>query len=126
MEFLQAIGLLMLFGYYTYIINHALVQIKKNNELKKPRNGSYIGVLGSQIWYKDGQVHRENGPAVINIDGVYYYINNKIHRVDGPAAIYKNGTKFYYLWGEQFSKEEWFNKLTIAQQEHLIWNIDQF
>jgi antitoxin component YwqK of YwqJK toxin-antitoxin module len=60
---------------------------------------------------KDGEFHREDGPAYIrynengNIKYKSYFSNNKLHREDGPASIqyYENGNiqcEYYYLNGK--------------------------
>jgi antitoxin component YwqK of YwqJK toxin-antitoxin module len=64
---------------------------------------------------KDGEFHREDGPAYIrynengNIDLEDYYLNGKTHREDGPASIsyYNNGNiqcEYYYLNGKGYRK----------------------
>ena len=53
----------------------------------------------STKWFNlEGQLHREDGPAVEYTDGGReYYINDKIHREDGPAVEHANGDKWYYI-----------------------------
>jgi hypothetical protein len=59
-----------------------------------------------ETWYKDGKLHREDGPSYIsyNLDGnkryVEWYKDDKFHREDGPAQIryYIDGTKSYEYW----------------------------
>jgi hypothetical protein len=53
-------------------------------------------------WYNlEGKYHREDGPAVEDVNGYKaYYINDKRHRVDGPAVEYANGYKYYYINGK--------------------------
>jgi hypothetical protein len=65
----------------------------------------------SVIYYKDGNLHRVDGPAIIYSDGSHslgcegtqsfrtqiWCQNDKKHRVDGPAIIYSDGTKHWYL-----------------------------
>ena len=46
-------------------------------------------------WYKNGMLHRENGPAMItkNSDKTTlesWYINGQLHRNDAPAIIHTN------------------------------------
>ena len=66
-----------------------------------PRNGR-IFVSGNYLWYKDGILHREDGPAIVYAVGTkYWFINGKLHRVDGPAIEWTDGTKMWYLDGEQ-------------------------
>ena len=56
---------------------------------------------GTKVWKNDnGNLHREDGPAVIFPDGIQqWHINGKLHREDGPAAIYSDGTQFWYING---------------------------
>jgi hypothetical protein len=63
------------------------------------KNGLIVDKFGSNQYYLNDLLHREDGPAVILTDGSkYYFINGKYHR-DGnlPAIEYPNGTKYYYL-----------------------------
>lgn len=69
---------------------------------------------GTQRWYLNGQLHREDGPAVIWADGNQeWYRNGLRHREDGPALIYANGNQEWFrndrrhreggpamIWGE--------------------------
>lgn len=48
---------------------------------------------GTKKWYKYGMTHREDGPAIEWADGDKYWFNNgKLHREDGPA-IQRNEIK---------------------------------
>jgi len=84
-------------------------------------------------YYKDGLLHREDGPAAIKEDGSnwwwsingkphredghavqyngnkHWYQHGERHREDGPAIEYANGSKSWYIEGESYSEEE-FNK----------------
>ena len=51
--------------------------------------------------YQNGELHRVNGPAVINADGTQeWYQHDKLHRDDGPAVIEADGTKEWYRNGK--------------------------
>jgi len=53
---------------------------------------------GSKSWYINGELHREDGPAVEYASGSkHWYINNKRHREDGPAIIWASGTKSWWI-----------------------------
>ena len=54
---------------------------------------------GSRISINDeGQLHRENGPAIIYPGGTKeYFLNGKRHRIDGPAIEYR-GKDFEYWY----------------------------
>ncbi len=62
------------------------------------KNGKHIDPDGTQIWYKDGKLHGEDGPAYIHPDGTQrWYKDGELHREDGPAVIYPDGTQIWYI-----------------------------
>ena len=67
-------------------------------------NYPFTGILtypcGTRKWYRDGKLHRKDGPAVEYPTGAeVWYQNGKIHREDGPAFRGDNGTKRWYQDG---------------------------
>ena len=55
---------------------------------------------GNKWWYRNGQQHREDGPAIEWADGdKWWYRNGQRHREDGPAVERANGDKLWYLNG---------------------------
>jgi len=70
------------------------------------KDGHYYDELGREIWYKNGKVHREDGPAVTWTDGSqFWYQNGEYHREDGPAILYQNGIKEWWLEGDEYHNE---------------------
>ena len=66
---------------------------------------------GDNEWYLNGKRHREDGPAIeLNNVGKFWYLNGKRHREDGPAIEYSNGDKYWYLNGENLTKEEFIKR----------------
>jgi len=62
---------------------------------------------GDKQWLKDGNFHRENGPAIENADGTkQWYFHGKRHREDGPAIEWANGDKGWWLHGEKVDPEQ--------------------
>lgn len=65
----------------------------------------YTGIVKSlttknTFYYKNGKVHRENGPAIETSDGgKYWYKNEKAHREDGPAVEFSDGYKEWWVDG---------------------------
>jgi len=56
--------------------------------------------IGSKRWYKNGKLHRENGPAVIWPDDRKAWCKDgQFHREDGPALICIDGTKQWFEYG---------------------------
>lgn len=51
-----------------------------------------IDAFNTKTWRQAGQLHREDGPAVITSYGMQaWYIYGKYHRIDGPAVMHSNG-----------------------------------
>jgi len=60
------------------------------------------GELGSKAYYRNGKLHRCNGPAIEYPTGTKcWYHNGKLHRDDGPAIEYSNGEREWYLNGKR-------------------------
>jgi hypothetical protein len=61
---------------------------------------------GRKEWLFNGQLHREDGPAIERADGLkQWYLNGKLHREDGPAIEYADGEKRWYLNDRQYSEK---------------------
>ena len=70
------------------------------------RNGLTVNTFGTKKWYKNGKLHREDGPAIERADGYKkWYKNGKLHREDGPAIEWAGRAKHWYQHGE-FIREE--------------------
>ncbi len=68
-----------------------------------------------------------NFTGVVKIKEYYeWYLDGELHRNDGPAVIYSIWVKEWWLNGENYSQEEWFELLTSEQKEAAIWNVDQW
>ena len=84
----------------------------------KQRNGIYEVQGYGTIYYVNGDLHREDGPAKEYIDGdKWWYINGKLHRLDGPAIEW-DGTKEYFIEDKEYSKEE-FEKVAYLYKNGL-------
>ena len=65
-------------------------------------NGKIIEADDTQVWYKDGERHRLDGPAAIWADGTqFWYKDGRRHRIDGPAVILTDGTQRWYKDGRR-------------------------
>jgi len=70
-------------------------------------NGLFVDEYGAKRWFKDGQYHREDGPAVERKNGYNeWYKNDKCHREDGPAIERPDGTKRWYYKGFFVGQED--------------------
>lgn len=55
---------------------------------------------GYEAWYRDGLLHREDGPAFIDPSGAEgWYLHGRRHRADGPAIAGPNGYEAWYRDG---------------------------
>jgi len=56
---------------------------------------------GTICYSKDGDFHREDGPALEYVEGTKIWMKNgKIHRLCGPAVTFYNGTVNWYVNGK--------------------------
>ncbi len=59
-----------------------------------------VSEFGDKLWYLNGELHREDGPAIERKSGTKeWWLNGKLHRVGGPAIEFSTGTKMWYLNG---------------------------
>jgi len=57
---------------------------------------------GTRVWRLDGQLHREDGPALEWPDGRrWWYLNGQRHRADGPAVEWPDGRQEWWLNGQR-------------------------
>jgi len=52
------------------------------------------------VWLNNRRSHREDGPAIEDINGnKEWLVNGQLHRLDGPAIEEANGSKLWYVNG---------------------------
>jgi hypothetical protein len=95
------------------------MKIKNDNEQRKLLSHEFTGILemcdGTEesyltyiMYFKNGQRHREDGPAFEYSDGTKFWnLNGLHHREDGPAVEYEDGTKQWYLNGCIYTEHKW-------------------
>lgn len=66
-------------------------------------SGRHVLQGGVTIYVREGEKHRENGPAEINTRTGYkaWFWKGKRHRVDGPAVVYPDGKEEYWVNGKK-------------------------
>jgi hypothetical protein len=75
-------------------------------EIKTDRWGKY--------YYWNGQLHREDGPAIEYTDGSkFWYLHDQRHREDGPAIQHFSGLKEWWLQGKQYSEKEYWRVVKL-------------
>jgi hypothetical protein len=99
----------------------------------------FVDRNGSKFWSnKEGQYHREDGPAIIAEDGDKWWYNKGLpHREDGPAIECSNGAKWWYVYGKRHrvdgpavelsngNKRWWLYDIEYTEEEYLILTRNQ-
>jgi hypothetical protein len=81
-------------------IDGAECHINNLGQLHRDDGPAVICTDGSKYWYKDGLQHREGGPAVTwqPHGSQLWIVEGKRHRLDGPAEHFgDSGTKKWYI-----------------------------
>ena len=70
-------------------------------------NGFGNGPDESKLWYKNGRLHRTDGPAVEWPNGYKeWYLNGKLHKEDGPAREWPDGNKLEWWLNNKRHRED--------------------
>ena len=79
---------------------------------------------GVKMYYFNGKLYREDGPAIIYPSGIkQWYQNGELHREDGPALEHYSGVNMWYLDGINYIKEDFneiIKRLTFRKKCHII------
>ena len=72
---------------------------------------------------EQGQLHREDGPAVEYADGdKFWYLNGLLHREDGPAREWADGHKVWWINDIEYSEQE-FNDYILRKRLQRIMEL---
>ncbi len=84
------------------VVKHGIVMKFLNGELHCSNGPAYVDYLtGDKKWYRHGQLHRINGPAVIYSDRSFeWYDHGELHRLDGPAVLTSDVKQIWYRRGK--------------------------
>jgi len=101
--------------YKVYLIDGVPQLYTENFDMRIPCFTFQTRIIDGEnnlLWYKNGQRHRSDGPAVEGTKGQkFWYIKGKLHRLDGPAVEWHDGRKFWFLNGECYSKTRHLEKV---------------
>ena len=102
-------------------------QDAKRTILHRENGPAVVFINGYKEWYQNGQLHRTDGPAIEWARGRKdWFINGLRHRTDGPAVEYPDGDKAWYINGEELTEAEFLAatqpvvELTVADVEKLV------
>lgn len=78
-------------------------------------------------WLIHGINHRVGGPAVTWKDGEeLWYNKGLLHRLDGPAATNEKYNRLeYWINGNKYTKEQWFDKLTYDERISYLFKMNK-
>lgn len=76
-----------------------------NGQLHREDGPAIERANGTKAWYVNGLPHREDGPAYEGADGSKeWWLHGKLHREDGPAIETAKGSKAWCLNGQQLTE----------------------
>lgn len=97
------------------------VEILQN--LYEQSGASYTGVVYAQrdkttYWFKNGNFHRDHGPATINDAGIKsWYNHGMLHRLDGPAVESTSSEiNAYFIGGQEFTEENYYKHRDVSNE----------
>ena len=69
---------------------------------------------GTHKWWQNGKLHREDGPAIVRTDGYReWWQNDQRHRIDGPAVEYADGCKEWWVDDVNYTEQEYYTQLKV-------------
>ena len=76
-----------------------------HNKFHREDGPAVIHLNGDMEWWLHNKLHREDGPAIIRPDGdMDWWLNHKLHREDGPAIIRPNGDMEWWIEGNKIKE----------------------
>lgn len=83
-----------------------ILSITDSKDIPKGFTGIAEYPNGDREWYKEGKLHREDGPAIEWANGEKeWYKEGKRHRTDGHAIECRDGTKEWWVNGVRYFKD---------------------
>ena len=90
-------------------------------DLHREEGPAVVGANGYKEYWIHGELHNEEGPAVVYPDGtVEYFIHGELHREEGPAVVRADGTKEYYLHGEFLTEKAFLARKNSCEGKTVI------
>ena len=87
--------------YIVQVYKEKTVWRNKDGQLHREDGPAREWANGDKSWWINGLLHRVDGPAIEWANGdKQWWINGQEHRVDGPAIEHANGNKEWWLNGQ--------------------------
>ena len=106
---------------YRIDVNHAGTCRYYNvlGQLHRDEGPAIIWADGDLEWWQNGQRHREDGPAVELSDGHReWWQNDQRHRIDGPAIEWANGGETWFLNDLVYNKADYLKACKALHPQH--------
>jgi len=86
------------------------IRVEPGKNLEIPTTGYVRVIFGVNIntgeqWFLNGELHREDGPAVIYPTDREWFLHGKRHRIGGPAVISDDGLYIWYYNGQKHRED---------------------
>lgn len=83
------------------VCNYQEIHLNEEGNLHSDDGPAVICLNGRKEWHQNGKPHRDNGPAIIWSNGtLVWWKDGRIHRDGGPATIFPDGTEQWYKNGD--------------------------
>lgn len=93
-----------------------VIRYYKDGNVHREDGPSFIFPNGDQNWHQNNFLHREDGPAIIRREYNEWWIHGNIHREDGPALE--------WIDNEHKDKNMWYiNGVQLTETQFLEWKI---
>ncbi len=101
----------------------ALIIFRFNGQMHRDDGPAVVYANGRQEWWCHGKLHREGGPAVMIPNHHVNWFNNGLHYLDGnqPAIILKNYGLLVWFRNGRVSRD---NKRPIQHTREFFWEMD--
>ncbi len=84
-----------------YCLNRTVKWTDGRGKLHRDDGPALIRLDGTQEWWQNDKQHREDGPAIIRPNGVEeWFQRGDLHRDDGPAVTWPDGAEEWYQHGK--------------------------
>jgi len=111
-------------------VDDIIVHQDENGEIHSDDGPAVITKDGTKYWYQHGKIHRDNGPAIEFDTGVKSWVQDGwLHRTDGPAIEKPAGDNEYYLNGKFMYLRAWEREVARLNDEppvRLSWRNTNF
>ena len=77
-----------------------------------------VDQFGTRYYNADGQLHRDEGPAIEWVDGAKeWYQNGQMHRIGGPAVKW-GSLRQWFLLGVEYTEQSYYEKLASLEAQN--------